>query len=92
MSEPTIKPMGRICLECKASEADDHWYKCSHYMAPDDLDTGRVNVYTHDDLGAVAREARESAWPKYADYGSGIDVEYTETPEAVVERLTGVKR
>jgi hypothetical protein len=83
MSEPTIKPVGRICLECKASEADDHWYKCSHHMSPDDLDNGRVNVYTHDDLVAVAREAYVQC---------GFERECEAGSVEIVEQLTGVKR
>jgi hypothetical protein len=84
MSEPTIKPVGRLCLEC--GQTGDHFYSCSHHMA-DDEETSRVNVYTHDDLVAVALATFEWA-------GFKVDPEGAEgkAASAIVERLTGVKR
>jgi hypothetical protein len=84
MSEPTIKPVGRLCLEC--GQTGDHFYSCSHHMAPDE-ETCRVDVYGPDDLVAVAREAI-TEW----NASAMIPLEIERDANELVERITRVKR
>jgi len=56
MSEPTIKPVGRLCLEC--GQTGDHFYSCSHHMAPDE-ETSRVDVFERSDVVEAVRQALE---------------------------------
>jgi hypothetical protein len=79
MSEPTIKPKHMSCeVHGMFRSGASNCPMCKP-------------LYTHDDLVAVAREAQEAVWVKDS-YDHGPTAVFDESPEHIVERLTGVKR
>ena len=87
MSEPTIKPRCWVCEDCGTTWSIGERF--GEFCCSPHAKIG--HGYTHDDLVAVVREAQECVWVK-SGYDEGPTAVFDESPEHIVERLTGVKR